>query len=314
MENRDAGDAIQLLQATKTVGNRDLVKDLTFSVGQGQIFGLIGPSGGGKTTTVRLMVGIYAPTSGEVRVWGTAPTRLSFKQRQKIGYMPQHYFLQPTLTAAENLSFVAGLYGIGWLRRRKIIPQLLRQVELWEARNRLAKDLSGGMLRRLQLAAVMLPDPRLIFVDEPMAGLDPLLRDRLWQILKDLRDRGSTVVITTQITQEAERCDAIALVKDGLLVANGTPEELRRRALGGEATRVLVARRLPEAMSVLWSADDIVEVSRDGESGIRVVAGENHGTLERAIEKVRRRGIQVEAIEKATPSFDEVFGRLVDRA
>ncbi|MCL4465811.1 MAG: ABC transporter ATP-binding protein [Chloroflexi bacterium] len=140
MGDSNAAGAVEFAGVTKRIGNRDLVKDLTFAVGQGQIYGLIGPSGGGKTTTVRLMVGIYVPTEGEIGLWGTAPTRLSFKQRQQIGYMPQHFSPQPTLTAAENLSFVAGLYGIGWLRHRKLIPNLLRQMEIWEARNRLAKD------------------------------------------------------------------------------------------------------------------------------------------------------------------------------
>ena len=302
---------IHLAQVTKTVGGRDLVSDLTFDVGRGQLFGLIGPSGGGKTTTVRLMVGIYAPTAGEVRVLGTDPTRFSLTQRERIGYMPQHFFLQPTLTAGENLSFVASLYGIGWLKRRKLIPRVLREMELWEARDRLAKDLSGGMLRRLQVAAVMLPEPDLMFIDEPMAGLDPLLRDRMWQILYRLRDRGSTILLTTQITQEAERCDAVILIKDGRIVANGTPDELRSRALGGEAARVLVEGRLPEAMSVLWSARGVSEVTRDGERAIRVVTNQDHGALDRAIDSVRHRGIKVDAVEKATPSFDEVFERLV---
>ena len=143
---------IELDHVTKTVDGHDLVHDVSLRVPPGQIFGLIGPSGGGKTTTVRLMVGIYAPTSGEVRVLGVDPTRLTTKQRETIGYTPQHLFLQPTLTAGENLGFVASLYGIGWLKQRRLIPRLLREMELWEARNRLTKHLSGGMRRRLQLS------------------------------------------------------------------------------------------------------------------------------------------------------------------
>jgi ABC-2 type transport system ATP-binding protein len=310
-EGPDNVNVIEVSHVTKTLGGRDLVKDLTFEIGQGRLVGLIGPSGGGKTTTVRLLVGIYAPTSGEVRVLGADPTRFSGQQRERVGYMPQHFFLQPTLTAAENLSFVAPLYGIGWLKRRKLIPRLLHDVELWDARHRLAKDLSGGMLRRLQLAAVMLPEPSLMFVDEPMAGLDPLLRERMWQILDGQRQRGATIVITTQITQEAERCDGVMLIKDGQIVANGTPEELRRHALGGEAARLLVRERLPEAMALLWSARGVSEVTLDGERAIRIVTNQDHDTLDQAVESLRRRGIAVESVEKATPSFDEVFERLV---
>ena len=154
-------------------------------------------------------------------------------------------------------------------------------------------------------------NPKLIFVDEPMAGLDPLLRDRMWQILYALREGGTTIVITTQITGEAERCDSVAMVREGRLVAHGTPDELRERALGGQAARVLVASRLPEAMSLLWSAEGVTEVTRDGEKAIRVVMSPDGNALEQAIEAVRSHGIEVESVERATPSFDEVFERLV---
>jgi ABC-2 type transport system ATP-binding protein len=298
----------------KTTDGHDLIKDLTLDVGKGELFGLIGPSGGGKTTTIRLMVGIYAPTEGEIRVMGVPPTRFTLKERQRIGYMPQHFFLHPTLTAEENLGYIAGIYGLGWLRRRKIIPHLLKDMELWDARHRLAGKLSGGMLRRLQLAAVIMHDPILVFVDEPMAGLDPILRERMWQVLDELRDRGSTIVITTQITSEAERCDRVAMVKEGRLVALGTPDDLRQRALGGDAARVLVGGRPREAISLFWGAPGVSEVALVGENAIRVVTNENHGNLERAIELVRRRGVEVKAVEKATASFDEVFERLVRNA
>lgn len=307
-------DVITLQGVSKTMDGHDLVKDISLEVGNGELFGLIGPSGGGKTTTVRLMVGVYAPTEGEIRVLGVPPTRFSLRERERIGYMPQHFFLHPTLTAEENLGYIAGLYGIGWLRRRKIIPRLLKEMELWDARHRLAGRLSGGMLRRLQLAAVIMHSPTLIFVDEPMAGLDPLLRARMWEVLMALRDRGSTIVLTTQITTEAERCDRVAMVKEGQLVALGTPEELRQRAMGGDAARVLVGDRPREAISVFWGAPGISEVALVGENAIRVVAGVDHGTLDRAIDMVRQRGVEVKAVEKATPSFDEVFERLVKNA
>lgn len=309
-----AEPVISLTGVTKSIDGHDLVSGLSFEVGQGEVFGLIGPSGGGKSTTVRLMVGIYAPSEGEVRVMGVDPVRFTVNQKERIGYMPQHFFLHPTLTARENLGYIAALYGIGWLRRRRLIPRLLREMDLWDARNRLAGKLSGGMLRRLQLAAVIIHSPSLLFVDEPMAGLDPMLRERMWEVLSDLRARGSTIVITTQITQEAERCDRVAMVKDGRLAAIGTPDELRERAMGGEAARVLVGGRAREAISILWDAPGISEVSRESENAIRVVTNMDHGSLEKAIELVQRSGVEVRAVEKATPSFDEVFERLVRNA
>lgn len=309
-----AEPVISLTEVTKSIDGHDLVSGLSFEVRQGEVFGLIGPSGGGKSTTVRLMVGIYAPSEGDVRVMGVDPVRFTLKHKERIGYMPQHFFLHPTLTARENLGYIAALYGIGWLRRRRLIPRLLREMDLWDARNRLAGKLSGGMLRRLQLAAVIIHNPSLLFVDEPMAGLDPMLRERMWEVLSDLRARGSTIVITTQITQEAERCDRVAMVKDGRLAAIGTPDELRARAMGGEAARVLVGGRAREAISIFWDAPGISEVSREGENAIRVITDTGNGSLEKAIERVQASGVEVRAVEKATPSFDEVFERLVRNA
>ncbi len=305
---------VSLSHVSKVLGKREVVSDLSLAVGPGQCFGLIGPSGGGKTSAIRLMVGIYAPTFGEVRVFGSDPTRLSIPQRERIGYMPQHFFLHPTLTAKENLSYVAGIYGLGWWHRRRLIPQLLKKMELWDARDRLAADLSGGMLRRLQLAAVIMHEPALVFVDEPMAGLDPLLRDRIWDLLRELCERGSTVIITTQITQEAERCDCIALLKDGKVAALGTAAELRRRALGGEAARVLVGERAHEAMAILWAAPGISEVSRIDGNAIRVISSDDGRSISEAVAALRHRGIAVQAVEATEPSFDEVFERLVGRA
>lgn len=305
---------IDVSHATKMIEGHDLVRDLTFSIPQGQLFGLIGPSGGGKTSAVRLMVGAYAPTAGRVRVFGTDATRLTIAQRERIGYMPQQAFLYPTLTASENLAFIAGIYGIGWLRRRKLIHGVLREMEIWDARDRLTKDLSGGMLRRLQLAAVMLPDPELMFIDEPMAGLDPLLRGKLWDILRSLRDRGKTILMTTQIIQEAERCDEVLLLKDGRTVALGTPEELCQRAFGGEVVRVLVGGPLHEATAAFWETPGVREVTPLSANAVRLVTRPDRYALERAVAEARQRGVDVQAIESATPSFDEVFQRLVTGA
>ena len=305
---------VTLSHVSKSIDGRDLVSDLTFDVPQGNLFGLIGPSGGGKTTAVRLMIGIFEPSQGVVRVFGTEAAKLSLAQRERIGYMPQHPFLYPTLTASENWSYVAGIYGIGWWRRRSLIPRVLREVELWDARDRMTQDLSGGMLRRLQLAAVILHEPALVFVDEPMAGLDPLLRDKMWGILRRLCDRGSTVVLTTQITQEAERCDRIALLKEGKLIAVGSPDQLCRRAFQGEMARILIGGRMREAISALWGEAGVSEVVQKGENAIRIVTSGERRAAERAADVLRLRGIEVLAIEPANPSFDEVFERLVTRA
>src|SRR5205823_1609341 len=142
--------------------------------------------------------------------------------------------LYPDLSASENLDFIASLYGLLWFRRRRRVREVLRLVELWDARRRRAADLSGGMQRRLELACALVHQPALLFLDEPTGGIDPILRGRIWDELHRLRDAGRTLIVTTQYVTEAEECDSVALIAEGRLVAHDTPEALRRGAAGGE--------------------------------------------------------------------------------
>ena len=152
--------------------------------------------------------------------------------------MPQEIALYEDLTARENLDFVASLFGLLFPRRRRRIGTMLRWLDLTEARNRRASRLSGGMQRRLQLACALVHDPRLVFLDEPTAGVDPLLRQTIWAELRRLRDAGRTLIVTTQLVTEAEECDSVALIAGGRLVAFASPEALRRQAFGGELLEV----------------------------------------------------------------------------
>jgi ABC-2 type transport system ATP-binding protein len=227
--------AVVLDDVSRRFGGAEVVRGLTFGVARRTICGLLAPSGGGKTTTLRLIAGIYPPSAGTVRVLGGAPSRFGEDERRRIGYMPQHFVLYPELSVRRNLEFMAGIYGLPRRGRRERIEALLSLVDLADARDRAARRLSGGMQRRLQLAATLLHDPALLIIDEPTAGIDPLLRARFWEHFRALRDEGRTLIISTQYVTEAEYCDSVVLMRTGEVIAAGTPEELRARAFGPAA-------------------------------------------------------------------------------
>ena len=223
---------------TKTFGSVVALDDVSLEVPFGTMLGVIGPSGAGKTTAVRMITGGLEPTRGEARVLGERPRAFRRHTRERIGYMPQQFVLYPDLTVSENVSFVASLFGMLWRHRRQRVREVLTLVDLWDARRRRASELSGGMQRRLELACALVHDPQLVILDEPTAGLDPLLRRSVWDELHRLREAGRTLVVTTQYVGEAEECDEVALIADGRLVAYATPDDLRRQALGGEVIAI----------------------------------------------------------------------------
>jgi ABC-2 type transport system ATP-binding protein len=294
------------------------VFDLTFDVPPGIIFGLIGPSGCGKTTTLKLLTGLYKPHGGNLSVLGEAPTAYRPGTRERIGYMPQQFVLYPHLTVTENLAFAASIYGLGFLARRRSMKALLDFVELTRERNRLGKDLSGGMQRRLALAAALVHNPQVLFADEPTAGVDPVLRGKFWEHFRSLRDQGRTLFITTQYVSETAYCDVVAVMRAGRLIALDTPEGLRRRALGGEVIQVLVnpAQEL-QAQRLLLQQDYVSDVRRVRErAGLLIVYVDNTATRLPDIVSLlgEANQIPVEQAAPYLPPFDDVFITLMQQA
>ncbi|MGH2588421.1 MAG: ABC transporter ATP-binding protein [Dehalococcoidia bacterium] len=230
-----APPAVELIGVSRQFGSATLLHDLSFRVAQGTICGLLSPSGGGKTTILRMITGIYPPSTGTVRVLGDEPSRFTEDDRRRLGYVPQQFVLYPELSVRRNLEFIAGIYGLSSERRAQRIETVLAMVELTEARDRPARRLSGGMQRRLQLAAAILHEPKLLVIDEPTSGIDPLLRARFWEHFAALRDAGCTLIVSTQYITEAEYCDQVLILREGRLIADGSPAALRERALGPHA-------------------------------------------------------------------------------
>jgi len=296
---------------TRAFDDHVVVDDLSFDVMPGTILGVVGPSGSGKTTTVRMLTGTLGRTSGEIRVLGEDPMRFSRDVRGRIAYMPQLFSLYPDLTAQENVGFVAALYGIGPFGRRERIRHALEVVDLWDARHRLARDLSGGMQRRLELACALVHSPEVLFVDEPTAGIDPILRQSIWDELRALRDEGRTLLVTTQYVTEAEYCDRVALIADGELVAFDEPDALRQMVFGGDVLQVDTSRAVdPELISDL---PGVLRVRQTAPRQLMVTVEDAGSLTPRIVEALGSAGIEVAGLEEHQPTFDEVFAGLVEQ-
>jgi ABC-2 type transport system ATP-binding protein len=306
-----AQPAVELVDAGRSFGDVEALRKVTLRVEPGTIVGIIGPSGAGKTTAIRLMTGGLAPTHGHVRVLGERPRRFRRRTRERIGYLPQSFTLYPDLTASENVSFMGSIYGLLWWRRRQRVEEVLKLVDLWDVRNRRASRLSGGMQRRLELAAALVHDPEILFLDEPTAGIDPVLRSRIWDELHRLRDAGRTLLFTTQYVNEAEECDRVAFISNGRLVAFATPQELRREALGGEA--VEVETEAPFDVAVLETAPEVRRVAQTGPRSFRAVVDDAGAATPVIVEVVTAHGGAVASAREHVLSFDDAFAALLER-
>ncbi|MDP8925007.1 MAG: ABC transporter ATP-binding protein [Chloroflexota bacterium] len=307
-----ADPTVVAVHVSKRFGETDVVQGLTFEVERGQIFGIIGPSGSGKTTMMRMLLGVLRPTTGDLRVLGRRPHQFRRRERERLGYMPQLFVLFPELSVSENLNFAASVYGVGWFGRGKRIRQALEFVELWDARNRPASKLSGGMQRRLELAATLLHNPEVVFLDEPTAGIDPVLRAKFWDHFRELRDQGRTLIITTQYVTESEYCDRILALKDGGLVALGTPEDVRRRAMGGEVVHVSGSDLGRQAVALMREVPGVRGVRRLEHDRLELVVEDAGSLVPVLLETLRVAGVEVDEVAEQHPSFDEVFVRLME--
>lgn len=305
----DPEDAILLEDVVRRFGDVLAVDGVSFAATPGVIVGLIGPSASGKTTLIRMLTGSLAPTSGRVRVLGRDPRKLDGPMRERLGYVPQHFLLYPDLTASENVSFVAALFGMMWLRRRRRVREVLEMLDLWDARDRRANQLSGGMQRRLVLATALVHDPDILFIDEPTAGVDPIMRARIWDALRALRDAGRTMVVTTQYIAEAEHCDAVGVLSHGRLLAIDEPERLRRGLYGGELIEIRTTRSVNEA--ALAGVAGVRKVHRRGERALLAVVDDAAPVTPRILDALERQGSTAVSVEPYLPTFDEVFEAIV---
>ena len=299
---------------SKVYGEQRALNDINLVVPRGVIVGVIGPSGCGKTTLVRTLTGIEVPTEGDVRVFGVDPAHFRTRDRTRFGYMPQLPVLFPNLSVWGNLGFIASVYGMPLRHRKRRLLDLLELVDLAPHRHKQLADCSGGMQRRLTLAATLVHEPELLYLDEPTAGVDPILRERFWGHFRALRDAGKTIVVPTQYVNEATSCDVVAVMAAGRLLTVQEPTGLARTAYGGEVLRVQFAGGWVggDELSQLRTFDFVESVTRT-DDGILVVVDSADRDTRRVRDHFDRAGVTISAVERYEPNYDEMFVQLIAR-
>lgn len=300
---------------TKKFGELVAVQDVSFEINSGIIFGFIGPSGCGKTTTIRMLTGVYKPDSGKAAVFGIDPRSFTRSDKEAIGYLPQLFVLYPDLTVWENMNFTASLYGVRFKRASRLM-ELLDFVELTEHKNKLVRELSGGMRRRLSLAASLVHDPQLLFLDEPTAGIDPILRRKFWEYFRILQDQGHTLFITTQYVGEAAYCDQVGVMAKGQLLTVESPDELRRNVFGGDiillrTDAAIDADHIASLAKLTFVTDDVVSIS---EQEVQITVIDASTALPRIIDLCEEWQLNIESIEEYLPPFDDVFVKVIENS
>jgi daunorubicin resistance ABC transporter ATP-binding subunit len=302
--------AIEMIDLCKTFGTLRAVDHLTLTIQRGEIFGLLGPNGSGKTTTVDMLSGLSSPTSGEVRVMGYDMRRDAQSVRQLLGAVPQETALYEELSAWANMNFHANLFAVAHKKER--ITTMLELVQLLDRKDSPVRTFSGGMKRRLALARALLHDPQLIYLDEPTLGVDVQSRRAIWDYIRSLRDQGKTVLLTTNDLEEAQAlCERIAIIDHGkLVVAVDTPAHLKQIYGGGVVELATVSPIT--AVEALRSLPGVKEVKQDG-TNLTITTEENHAVVPQIINLVSQESA-LSDITVREPTLDEIFLRLTGMA
>ncbi len=302
--------AIETVKLRKTYGSLTAIDDLTFQVAAGEIFGLLGPNGAGKSTTLRILITLLRPTSGQAIVLGHDVAKEPDTVRRLIGYVPQERAIDRFLTGREHLLLLADLYHLPKDEARRRIPELLKLVDL-EARADLpAKTYSGGMKRKLDIACGLLPNPKVVFLDEPTLGLDVQSRLRIWDYVRQLKARGITIVMTTNYLDEADQlCDRLAIIDGGRIRAMGSPSELKA-GLGGDIVSLTIGAAdagRTDALAAALRALPMVRAVNPKPAGLDIRVESSEKALPAVLEASNRVGCRLELVDYHRPRLDDVF-------
>jgi ABC-2 type transport system ATP-binding protein len=307
--NTTDSNAIEVTKLKKQFGDFVAVKEVSFTVHTGEVFGLLGPNGAGKTTLIRMMTTLTPPTSGSAKVAGHDVVTDADGVRHAIGVIPQALTSDPELTARENMMIHAKLYGLTSAKRQELIPQLLESVGLTEFADKLVGSFSGGMRRRLEIARGLVHSPKIMFLDEPTTGLDPVSRSAVWEMISKLKESaGLTILLTTHYMDEADKlCDRIAIVDHGVLVALDSPAKLKDSVPVVDIVEAEFDNPPAGWNATLEKIEGVASVTDHGEGMWHISTTNGPATVRELMDLARDRGVNVRRVSVQGTTLDDVF-------
>jgi ABC-2 type transport system ATP-binding protein len=303
--------AIEVTDLSKKFGEFTAVDKVSFDVQEGQIFGFLGANGAGKSTTIRMLCGLLAPTSGEAKIAGFDVLKQTEKVKRSIGYMSQRFSLYDDLTVEENLNFFGGVYGLSNEKLKERKQYALEMSSLTNESKRLTGTLPGGIKQRLALGCAIIHEPKVIFLDEPTGGVDPVMRKKFWELINRLSDSGTTILVTTHYLDEAEFCNEIILIDAGKLIARGTPHELKTEYIKNPILEV-ESSDVNAAMSLLTKEKWVKEISLFG-TALHIQVEDEQSAKEQLAKILGSKNITISRIDTIMPSLEDVFIQLIEK-
>jgi ABC-2 type transport system ATP-binding protein len=304
--------AITVRDLTRRFGAFTAVDHVSFDVGQGEVFGFLGANGAGKSTTIRMLCGLLRPTSGTAVIADVDVTRDPEGVKRRIGYMSQRFSLYEALTVDQNIRFYGGIYGLDGAALEARRGFVIEMSGLRGREDTLTRDLAGGWRQRLALGCAILHEPRIVFLDEPTGGVDPVSRREFWRLIDALSRAGTTVLVTTHYLDEAEHCHRIAVISAGKMAALGTTAELRQVF----ADRPIIEVRATQPVLLMRALDELPGVEKTTLFGTAVHAVLSSRAVDVAalVERLKEEGHGISAVERVEPSLEDVFLDVVERA
>lgn len=306
-------NAIEVTNLTKRFGKFTAVDHINFVVKRGEIFGFLGANGAGKSTTIRMLIGLLQPTSGTATVGGFDIIKQTEQVKLNIGYMSQRFSLYDDLTVEQNIKFYGGVYGLKNSRLEQRMEWVLKMADLKGRENSLTKTLSGGWKQRLALGCAILHEPKIVFLDEPTGGVDPISRRNFWELINQLSSEGITVLVTTHFLDEAEYCNDIILINAGKLIASGSPGDLKTNHVKSPILEVSgVDQNIVEALETIREKPWALETTVFGTS-LHVMVNDEEEGARLITQAMAEKNIHIQNIQRIVPSLEDVFLYLLDK-